>query len=393
MPFTTLSAAAAASTVPGFLANGGLAAPLTVANGVNTVAFDQQLPYIEHWNAGVSYVLFGRLTAEVKYLGNHGVHQPEQTILNNPTGVSAAASLPVFFTNPGLPALNSLTLTQAALLTQPNAFTAAGFTNPIVATRNDGTSWYNAAVLKLNQRFSGGTQVTGQYTWADTRSDTTGTSLDLLYGRRMEQSLWGRKHRATLTPVLDISYLTRNWTGRARSASSNLTVTATLTYERGARVPLFNGMETGFVGIPAGTGIVVNPAGIPGTSTGVLPLTNSAGQIVAYQAVNPNAEFVAGGPGTFSTERPTFRMDDTRNIDLSIVKKFAIGHTVKLEARGDAFNLFNRPQFTGLPISTLGNGSSNIPGFLLVSNPQFNNLRGFVSANPRTIQLALHVSF
>jgi len=190
MPFTTLSAATAASTVPGFLANGGLAAPLTVANGVNTVAFDQQLPYIEHWNAGLSYVLFGRLTAEVKYLGNHGVHQAEETILNNPTGVSAAASLPVFFTNPGLPVLNSLTLTQAALLTQPNAFTAAGFTNPIVATRNDGTSWYNAAVLKLNQRFSGGTQVTGQYTWADTRSDTTGTSLDLLYGRRMEQSLW-----------------------------------------------------------------------------------------------------------------------------------------------------------------------------------------------------------
>jgi hypothetical protein len=86
-------------------------------------------------------------------------------------------------------------------------------------------------------------------------------------------------------------------------------------------------------------------------------------------------------------------MGDTRNIDLSIVKKFAIRHTVKLEARGDAFNLLNHPQFTGLPISTIGNASSNIPGFLLVSNPQFNNLRGWVSANPRTIQLALHVTF
>jgi hypothetical protein len=78
---------------------------------------------------------------------------------------------------------------------------------------------------------------------------------------------------------------------------------------------------------------------------------------------------------------------------MSIAKRFAIRHSVKLEARADAYNLFNHPQFTGLPISSLGNGYSNVPGFLMVANPQFNNMRGFVSANPRTIQLAVHVTF
>ena len=78
---------------------------------------------------------------------------------------------------------------------------------------------------------------------------------------------------------------------------------------------------------------------------------------------------------------------------MSIAKKFAIRQSMKLEARADAFNLFNHPQFTGLPISALGNAATNLPGFLMVANPQFNNMRGFVTANPRTIQLAVHVTF
>jgi len=390
---TVLPNTALVSTAGGFLGGGGLLAPTTTDGGINTFAFDQQLPYIEHWNAGISRAILGRLTAEVKYVGNHGVHQPLQTILNDPAAISAANSLPVFFTNPGLPVLNSLALSQQTLFTATNPYTLAGFSNPILAVRNDGSSWYNAGVVKLNERFSGGTQISAEYTYADSRSDATGTALDLLYGRRMEQSVWGRKHRATVTPVLDISYLTRNWTGRTRSLSSNLTITTTLTYERGARVPLFNGMETGFIGIPAGTGIFVNPNGIAGTSTGVIPLTNTSGQIVAYQAVDPTAQLVAGGPGSFSSDRPTFRMGDTRNIDMSIAKKFAIRHSMKLEARADAYNLFNHPQFTGLPIASLGNGLSNVPGFLMVANPQFSNMRGYASAHLRTIQLAVHVTF
>src|SRR5204863_9042232 len=102
-------------------------------------------------------------------------------------------NLPVFISDPGSSVLNSLGLTQQALVNSTNSFTTFGFTNPLVAMRPEGTSWYHAGVVKLNERFSGGSQISGEYTYSDARSDATGTPLDLAFGRRMEQSIWNRK--------------------------------------------------------------------------------------------------------------------------------------------------------------------------------------------------------
>src|SRR5207248_9270768 len=136
-----------------------------------------------------------------------------------------------------------------------------------------------------------------------------------------------------------------------------------------------------------------NPAGIPGTGSGVVPLSNSAGQTVAFLAANPSAQIVAGAPGTFSSERATMRLNDTRNVDLSLVKRFTVPERAKIEVRGDAFNILSHPQFTGMPISSLGTGFGITPGFLLATNPQFNNIRGTLSGNPRTLQFALRLLF
>jgi hypothetical protein len=86
------------------------------------------------WNAGVTQSLFTNLTAEVKYVGNHGVHPAVQTVLNNPSGVTASFNLAVYFTNPGPAVINSLGLTQQILANQNNAYTVNGFTNPILST-------------------------------------------------------------------------------------------------------------------------------------------------------------------------------------------------------------------------------------------------------------------
>src|SRR5207248_2575132 len=131
--------------------------------------------------------------ADIAYIGNHGVHQPLATVLNDPTRVSAAFNLPVFFTPPSQATLNSLGVTQQILVSGTNAFTAAGFTNPILVSRPDGTSKYNGVTLKVTQRFTKDTNVMGQYTYSDVRTDSTGTVLDLGLGRQMEQAPWGRK--------------------------------------------------------------------------------------------------------------------------------------------------------------------------------------------------------
>ena len=97
--------------------------------------------------------------------------------------------------------------------------------------------------------------------------------------------------------------------------------------------------------------------------------------------------------GTFSTARPTQRLGDTRNVDLSIVKRFSIPEKMKLEVRGDAYNLINQPQFTGLPVSTLGPSLAGTPSFLVPQSPLFGNMISTMSGNPRIIQLALRLMF
>jgi hypothetical protein len=77
------------------------------------------------------------------------------------------------------------------------------------------------------------------------------------------------------------------------------------------------------------------------------------------------------------------------------VKRFSIPDKTRIEIRGDALNIFNRRQVTGLPVSTLGSGIGFAPtsNFVLLTNPQFNNIRGTLASNPRTFQLALRVIF
>jgi hypothetical protein len=393
MRFGTVTSAAL--NTPGFFASGGVPVPTTAAGAVGTFAFKQQLPYVMHWNGAVSHEFFGRLATEVKYMGNHGVHMPLVSMLNDSARVDATTSLPVFFTSPGQAFLDSLTLAQSTLASRTDAFIAAGFTNPLMTVRPDGTSWYNAAALKISERFTAGTQVSAQYTYSDARTDATGTPLDLAFGRRKEQAPWNTKHRATVTPILDLAAMLPKTTGWVHNILADLSLMGTVTYARSQNVPLFSGIDTGMNGNGFGSGVFVNPAGIPGTGSGVTPLKNSSGATVAFVAANPTAQFVTGGPGTFSTARPTIRLGDTRNVDVALVKRFSFPDRAKIEIRGDGYNIFNRRQVTGLPVTTLGSGLgfAPTPNFLLVSNPQFNDIRGALSSNPRTFQIALRVIF
>jgi carboxypeptidase family protein len=393
--FVTGATTSAALNTPGFFATGGVPIPTTGPASVGSFVFDQELPYIIHWSGAVSHGFFNKLGVELKYMGHHAVHQPLDSILNNSTRVTSTASLPVFFTNPGQATLNALPFTQAGLAAAPNAFTAAGFTTPIAAVQPVGTGWYNAGVLKITETFTAGTQVSAEYTYSDNRADATGTPLDLAFGRRMEQTPWNMKHRANVTAFFDVASMLPTKSGIVHDIVANLSIMGTVMYGYFPKVPLFSATDTGLDGNPLGSGVFINPNGVAGTASGVTPLTNSSGSTVAFLAQNPNAQFVSGAPGTFSLARPTVRLDDTRNVDLAVVKRFQWKDRAKIEVRGDGYNVFNHAQFTGMPITTLGTGMGFIvpPSFLVVSNPNFNNSRGFLSGNPRTIQLALRVLF
>jgi hypothetical protein len=384
----------ATPNTPGFFGRGGLSAPATIASGVGAFTqLSQEMPYILHWNGAVSHGFFaGRLATELKYMGHHAVNQPLQSFLTG-SPVTATSSLPLFFSTPAAATVASLTTTQSSLAATATPFTAAGFTNPILTFLPAGNSWYNAASLKISETFAAGTQIMAEYTYQDLNTNATGTPLDLVFGNRREQAPWNQKHRATVTPIVDIASMLPGSTGWVREVVANLSIMGTVTYAQGARTPFFSPLDTSFTGTGFGSGVFVNPNGVAGLGSGSTPLTNGSGQVVGFVATNPNAQFVSGGPGTFSAARPTKRLEDTRNVDLSIVKRFSAPEKLKIEVRGDAYNLIGHPQFTAIPISTLGSPMHALPSFLVPNSPLFGNARGTLSGNPRTIQLALRVMF
>jgi len=78
-------------------------------------------------------------------------------------------------------------------------------------------------------------------------------------------------------------------------------------------------------------------------------------------------------------------------IDFSLVKHLAIHERFKIDLAGQAFTLFNHPQY--LPggsinnANTLNNFLGNTQASVTVSNPLFNNPTNTFSSNPRVLQI------
>jgi len=66
--------------------------------------------------------------------------------------------------------------------------------------------------------------------------------------------------------------------------------------------------------------------------SGVTPLTNSAGQTVAFLATNPGAEYIATPKGALANGgRNTLVLPRINDIDLSLIKKFNITERYKFQ--------------------------------------------------------------
>lgn len=359
---------------------------------------DQKLPYTIQWNAGWEGTIMGKFVLSLRYLGVRGVHLPTEGLLNETPVVSSTRNLPLFFTTPSQATLNGLTTTLQSL--QPiNPLASAGFINPITTITPSGNSLYNGLAVEGRQRFAGGFQLSAAYTWSHLIDDLMPALMSpfpafgLLEQRTMRgSSVFDHRQRGTLTWLWDVGAI--GTTGWYHSVVANMILASTYTYETPAPATLLGGFDNVLTGGFTGGGVVVNPNGVTGVGSAAIPLRNSFGQVVAFQAVNPNAQFIQAGPGVFSNSvRNNFLgLRPINNFDLTLSKRFAVRDRMTIEIRGDAFNLINHPQFTGAEPNNIG--LTSVPtAFLMPGAPGFGNVESAFSSHPRILQLALRVAF
>ena len=113
--------------------------------------------------------------------------------------------------------------------------------------------------------------------------------------------------------------------------------------ETGAWATPRSGVDVNFNSDNAADRTYINTSGAANVGPGTTALLNSAGRTVAYLATNPNARYIAVGPGgTVNGGRNTLRLPGINNFDVAFSKRInATAASQNLLLPQNA--LFNRP--------------------------------------------------
>jgi hypothetical protein len=413
-----------------FLGNGGI--PPETSSGIteldqatareNTAGYlpeHVKYPYAESWNLGVQHA-FKSYTAEVRYVGSRGIHLPVQSILNFVSHVTPTNSLPTFLSAPSQADLDALPLTldgPGGLFDQTyncvttcyiaDSYLNAGFFSPITAFMPWGASTYHGLQTQLQRRLSNGLQFQLAWTWSHTIDNSTADfhSTDITPRRPQDfqnfdaergNSLLDHAHRITFQVSYDVPWFSHDSNWVKKNLLGNYQFVPVYTWESGQWGTVQSAVDANLNADSAPDRAVFNPAGIKGTGSDATALTNSSGFTVGYLANNPSAQYITAGFGALATSsRGTLQTPPINNFDITAAKHLKFGERIQLDFLAQAFNLFNHPQFvTGLinDVASLGVTGPSRNNFI-ASSPIFNSPRDNFSSSPRTMQLAVKLSF
>jgi len=406
---------------PNFLANGGALAPALPTDpasaraGITGYNPDQNRGYAINYTLGVQRLLGRDYTVEARYIGSRGVHLYVQDQLSRYSVVTATQNIPTFFNTPTPAQLASLTTTLGDLFALPAANTdpwgALGFTNTITSYEPRGNSQYHGLALQVTKRYSKNLSLLGAYTWSHAMDDSTATvNTTALTPRRPQDfqdmraewasSMLDRRHRLTITPIIDITpFSRRNWI--LKNLVGNWSTAFTYTYESPEYATVQSGVDANLNGDSTPDRAIVNPSGIWNIGTDVRPIdrngntvSTSSTAVAAYVAKNPNARYVVARWGALADAgRNTFPLDPINNIDMSIRKIFQIGEGKRLELGAQFYNLLNHPQFTPGYIDDVYVNKAMNRNFLLPNNANFGQYQKYFSSNARWTQIVGRFTF
>src|SRR5690606_4477518 len=81
---------------------------------------------------------------------------------------------------------------------------------------------------------------------------------------------------------------------------------------------------------------------------------NSNGDIVAWVADDPSAQYIQAGPGAYANAgRNTLRSRGINNFDISVSKNIPFRERYNLRVRADFYNALNHAQYTPGRINTV----------------------------------------
>ncbi len=307
------------------------------------------IPTVQSYNFIVQQQLPGRFTTDFGYVGNLGRQLPFYQELNAAAPGTGLAGLPYL-------ALYGRTAS--------------------ISNRAPGiNSNYNSLQANLTRRFANGFSLSVAYAWSkslDYGSNQPGFIDNLDFRRQYGPSDYDQTHLLTISHVYELPF------GKGKTFLNNGNWIAHLLENW-----QLNGIYRYATGTPFTATADATACNCPGNSNfadAVLPV-QSIGGVGGGQAWFSTDSFAVPGPNRFGTAgRNTIRGPHLSNYDFSLFRTFAIRERLRLEFRGEFYNLTNTPHFA--------NPSGN------VSSAGFGQITGTLNGySNRQVQAALRVTF
>ncbi|MDQ2900517.1 MAG: TonB-dependent receptor, partial [Acidobacteriota bacterium] len=318
-PFITSATFAGDQANPAFLLRNGFPAnALSLASGasdVNSFPFDFSVPYVVQWNLNVQRDLGANFVAQIGYTGSEAHKLASVVNVNQPF--------------PGAGSVNSRRPYQG----YGNIQMYGPFLN----------SKYDALLAKVERRFAHGMTLLASYTYGhsidgggnanDSNDPGPQNARDL--AAQKGSSNFDIRHRFVLSGLYQLPFrnsLLRNWQ--------------------------LSGIFSEQTGQPFTVTMSTDPSG---TNTTARPNRLRDGSLPSDQGVQrgpshwfDTTAFAAPGCVCFGNSgRNILRAPGFVNVDLGIHRDFIYRERFRLQFRGEAFNLFNHPNF-GLPAMAIG---------------------------------------
>ena len=356
---------------------GGVPWLVAAASILQPIAFNTAAPYSAdfyitdpelrqpasvQWSVGFEKSWKGAGTADVRYVGNAGRKLLMTETLRNRTG---------------------------STVLNPAIFTTS---STVYLTTNRATSDYHAMQAQFRRRVVNGLQAQVSYTFGkslDTMSDETGTAAPVArldpQGDRGPSNMDVR-HNLVVAANYDLPRVK----GPAGVVLGNWSVDAFVRGRTATPVNVYTGSDLLNTGITT----VVRPDPVSGAPWYLYDDQYPGGRVInaaAFQAAPAGRQGYLG--------RNAVRGLAVRQLDLSLRRQFPVMETLRLELRGEFFNILNSANFADPSGQLLSSGAVN-PAFGLTQSMLNRGLSSGAGLNPlfqvggpRSIQLSLRVRF
>jgi hypothetical protein len=329
------------------------------------------------WNVGFQHQFSANWIATISYLGNRITHMmlgneidPAVYIPGTWTGAGTCGALTV---SPGTgKACSSTSNTQSRRVLMLANPAEGQYYGQQVLAQDSGFSNYNGMLASLEHRFARSYTVLANYTWSKCLFIGPVNSIGVEGTIQNPYNLRGDYGPCTYdaTNIINLTgVVTSNWAHEGWQAHllNGWQLAPIFRHQSGLPFSPTTGADNSLTGIGLDR---PNP-------TGVSPYTHAGHTYALFQFLN-SAAYVPNPVGTFGTAgRGSLRGPGYTDLDVAFSRIFGVYEHMHLEARFEAFNALNHPNFNGPSAS--------------ISSTTFGKITS--AQDPRILQAAMKLSF